>query len=290
MAESSLEKVKRLREITGVGFKDCKSAIDECDGDIDKSIEFLRKKGISKATKKMERVAADGLVLVEQKDNNLSILEVNCETDFVAKNNDFVHFVSELSKLNFNNFGQLDKLNNAKMINNITVKDNLVNLIAKMGEKITIRRTDYLDGKNSKNFFYIHSPSSKNTGKLAVLLSLEFPDLTTDLLKTFGHHLCMHIAAMNPISIDLDDLNNDILSKEKEIIKEELLNSGKDEKIIEKISKGKIKKFIDENTLLNQTWIMDPDKKVKDIMFEISKEKKLKVQNFIRFKVGEGIN
>ena len=147
-----LDNIKKLREMTGVGFKDCKVALDETNGDLDKSIEFLRKKGIAKASKKMSRTASEGLALVKESDGKVSIIEINSETDFVAKNKDFINFCKELSELNFQSKSDLDKLNKTKMSNGILVKDNLVNLIAKIGEKITIRRANFFDNSNGSNF------------------------------------------------------------------------------------------------------------------------------------------
>ena len=155
--DNTLEKVKKLRELTGVGFKDCKNAIDENNGDIEKSIDFLRKKGIAKANKKMERVAADGLVCISEKENNFSIIEINSETDFVAKNNEFIKFVEEVSELALVNLGKMDKILNSKMKNQKAVKNNIVSLISKIGEKITIRRSDYVDSEKLLNFSYTHA-------------------------------------------------------------------------------------------------------------------------------------
>ena len=156
-----LENIKKLREMTGVGFKDCKLALDESKGDIDKSVEYLRKKGIAKASKKMSRTASEGLALVKENQGKISIIEINSETDFVAKNENFISFCKELSELNFILKGNLEKLNNSKMKNNILVKDNLVNLIAKIGEKITIRRSFFFDNNIGVNFFYVHSALEK---------------------------------------------------------------------------------------------------------------------------------
>ena len=164
-----LENIKKLREMTGVGFKDCKIALDETNGDLEKSVEFLRKKGIAKASKKMSRTAAEGLALVKEQDGQISIIEINSETDFVAKNKDFINFCKELSDLNFISKGDLNRLNESKMENNILVKDNLVNLIAKIGEKITIRRTNYFDNLVGSNYFYVHSSVEKNIGKIMML-------------------------------------------------------------------------------------------------------------------------
>ncbi len=283
-----LEKVKTLRELTGVGFKDCKNAIDENNGDIEKSIEYLRKKGIAKANKKMERIAADGLISISEKENKFSIIEINSETDFVAKNDEFIKFVEEISNISLLNSGEMDKILNSQMNNKKKVKDNLVSLIAKIGEKITIRRSNFIDSKNSLNFSYIHTPVKKNLGKIGVILSLE-SSIKKEQLLQFGKQLTMHIAASSPLSVDKDNLDPKIIEKEKEIVSEELKNSGKDDKIIDKIAMGKLNKFISDNTLLNQEWIMEPKKKVKDIIKEIAGKEKISIKKFIRYKVGEGI-
>ena len=284
--KQTLENIKKLREITGVGFKDCKLAIDENNGDIDKSIEYLRKKGIAKASKKMGRVAADGLVMVFEKENEVSAIEVNSETDFVAKNKDFISFCKELSELNFQNKSNLEKLKHSKMKNQKTVDENLITLIAKIGEKITIRRAKYFDN-NGINFSYVHNSVEKNIGKVVSIVQL---NKNNNNLKDLGTKLAMHIAAQAPIAIDEKGINKEILDKELEIIKEELKNSGKKSEMIEKISKGKIKKFISENTLLDQIWIMDTKKKVSQIIKEYSDGSEIKVLDFVRYKVGEGID
>ena len=206
-----LDNIKKLREITGVGFSDCKLAITETNGDIEKSIEYLRKKGIAKASKKMSRVAADGLILVNEKDGNISIIEINSETDFVAKNKDFISFCKEISNINFINKADLDKLNKSKMNNDKTVEENLITLISKIGEKITIRRSKYFNN-NGKNFFYVHNSSEKNIGKVISIVKLS-SDNNQNLDKV-GNKLAMHIAAQAPIAINDDGINKDILKKE----------------------------------------------------------------------------
>ncbi len=286
--DNSLDKVKQLREITGVGFKDCKNAIDETQGDVDKAIELLRKKGIAKANKRMTKVAAEGLVCIFEKDNNFSMIEINSETDFVAKNSQFINFSEELSEIALEKSGKLEDVINSLMKNKKQVKENLVDLISKIGEKITIRRSAFINKNKSINFSYVHSSLKKNVGKLGVLLSIETTKSKQDISE-FGKQLAMHIAASSPISIDESGLDKSILNKEKEIITEELKNSGKDIKIIDKIASGKLKKFISDNTLLNQEWIMEPKKKVKDIIKEVAGKDKLIVKNFIRYKVGEGV-
>ena len=218
-----LDNIKKLRELTGVGFKDCKLALDETGGDVEKSIEFLRKKGIAKASKKMSRTASEGLVLVNEIKGEISLIEVNSETDFVAKNEDFIKFCKELSDLNFLVKGNLNDLNNMKMKNKITVKDNLVNLIAKIGEKITIRRSQFFDNKIGKNFFYVHSSLEKNIGKIISIVKI---DGVNENNKDIGAKIAMHIAASNPLAIDKNEIDKKIVDKELEIIKEEIKNSG----------------------------------------------------------------
>ena len=282
-----LENIKKLREMTGVGFKDCKLALDETKGDIDKSVEYLRKKGIAKASKKMSRTASEGLVLVKEEQGKISIIEINSETDFVAKNENFISFCKELSELNFILKGNLEKLNDSKMKNNILVKDNLVNLIAKIGEKITIRRSFFFDNDKGINFFYVHSALEKNIGKIVSIVKLD--NIIKGKNDEIGSKIAMHIAASNPLAIDSKGIDKNIIDKELEIIKAEISNSGKPPEMAEKISKGKISKFLNDNSLLTQIWIMDPKKKVSDILKENSFEKEIKVLNFIRYKVGEGV-
>ena len=282
-----LDNIKKLREMTGVGFKDCKIALDETNGDIEKSVEFLRKKGIAKASKKMSRTASEGLALVKEIDGQISIIEINSETDFVAKNQDFINFCKELSDINFSSKGNLEILQETKMANDIPVKDNLVNLIAKIGEKITIRRTNFFNNTSGTNYFYVHSAIEKNIGKIISVVKLD--GIIKGKNDEIGLKLAMHIAASNPLAIDKDGINKSIVNKELEIIKAEITNSGKPAEMAEKISKGKISKFLNDNSLLNQLWIMDPKKKVSDILKENSSDKEIKILQFIKYKVGEGV-
>jgi len=275
-----LESVKKLREITGVGFKDCKLAIDETGGDLDKAVEFLRKKGIAKASNKMSRTASEGLCLVEEKNGEVSLLEINSETDFVAKNNEFISFCKEVSEINFKNKADLFKINKSIMKNNLAVETNLIDLIAKIGEKITIRRAIFFDSENGENSHYIHGTIEPKIGKIVSIVKT-----SKDKNKEIGKKIAMHISAMSPMSLEEKDLDKKMINKEMEIIKAELSNSGKQPEIVEKISNGKIKKFISDNTLVNQIWIMDPKKKVSDIL----KENDIKILDFIRYKVGEGV-
>ena len=235
----------------------------------------------------MSRTAAEGLALVKEQDGQISIIEINSETDFVAKNKDFINFCKELSDLNFISKGDLNRLNESKMENNILVKDNLVNLIAKIGEKITIRRTNYFDNLVGSNYFYVHSSVEKNIGKIISIVKLS--GLTKGKNDEIGTKVAMHIAASNPLAIDKEGIEKSVVEKELEIIKAEITNSGKPAEVAEKISKGKISKFLNDNSLLNQVWIMDPKKKVSDILKENSSDKKIEVVDFIKYKVGEGV-
>ncbi len=282
-----LVNIKKLREITGVGFNDCKMALDETEGDIEKSIEFLRKKGIAKASKKMSRTASEGLALVKINEGQISLIEINSETDFVAKNQDFVNFCKELLEISFVTKGDLKKLNETKMANGILVKDNLVNLIAKIGEKITLRRANFFDNLNGTNFSYVHSAIEKGIGKIISVVKID--GISKGKNEDIGNKIAMHIAASNPLAVDKDSIDKTIVDKELEIIKAEITNSGKPIEMAEKISKGKITKFLNDNSLLNQLWIMDPKKKVSDILKENSIDKPLKILNFVRYKVGEGV-
>ena len=283
---SDIEKVKKLREATGAGFKDCNQAIKESKGDLDKAIEILRVKGISKASKKMSRDAKEGVIAVSGDDKKISLMEVNCETDFVAKNEDFVSFVKELSDLNNNVNSNTEDLKKSKMSNGQSVDENLIALIAKIGEKITIRRAEYFDKSNGTNFFYVHSAIEKGIGKIISIVKLDRAFKEND---DIGTKIAMHIAALNPLAIDKDGIDKKLVDKELEIIKAEITNSGKPADMAEKISKGKISKFLNDNSLLNQIWIMDPKKKVSDVLKEKSPEQPLKVLNFVRYKVGEGV-
>ena len=282
---SNLEKIKQLRQSTGAGFKDCSAAIEESKGDLEKAAEILRIKGISKATKKMSRVAKEGVVAVSGDEYKISIIEVNCETDFVAKNEDFINFVKEISEINNLINSNIDNLKKTKMKNSKTVEENLVSLIAKIGEKITIGRAKTFNHSGSKNFNYLHTVVKDNLSKLAVVVCLETED-DSDILKTFGKHLSMHIAASNPLALEGESINKDLLDKEITLISEELKNTGKPEDIVKKISIGKINKFKEDNGLLTQPWVMEPKKKVKDILKEIS-IKDLKIKDFYRLKIGE---
>ena len=282
---SDIEKVKKLREATGAGFKDCNLAIKESGGDLDKAVEILRVKGISKASKKMSRDAKEGVVAISGDEKKTSIIEVNCETDFVAKNESFVNFVKELSELNNEKNSNIDELKNSKMTNGQSVEENLISLVAKIGEKITIGKTKTIENKGTINNHYLHTVVKDNISKLAVIVSLETGD-NSDTVKNFGKQLSMHIAASNPLALSSDMIEQSVIDKEQELVTEELKNSGKPDDIAKKISLGKMNKFKEENSLLTQAWVMEPKKKVQDIIKELSISD-LKIKEFYRIKIGE---
>ncbi len=282
---SDIENIKKLRQSTGAGFKDCNAALKESSGNLEKAAEILRVKGIAKASKKMSRDAKEGVIVVSGDSKKTSLIEVNCETDFVAKNDDFINFVKELSEINNQCSSDKDQLNKSAMANGKTVEENLVSLIAKIGEKITIGKTSTIENSNSQNFIYQHSVIKDNVSKLGVVVSIETSE-DSDQIKSFGKQLSMHIAASNPIALNSHEIKEDVIQKEQELIAEELKNSGKPEEIAKKISLGKINKFKEENSLMTQDWVMEPKKKVKDILTEINIPN-LKIKEFTRIKIGE---
>ena len=281
---SDLEKVKELRKATGAGFKDCNNALKEVSGDLEKAVEILRVKGISKASKKMSRDAKEGLVAISGNEKKISIIEVNCETDFVAKNDDFISFVSEVSELNHNVSSSSDNLKVSKMKNGKKVDENLVELISKIGEKITLGKTKTFLYENTINFFYLHSVVKDNLAKLGVILSIKVNNKDKKV-EEFCKQLSMHIAALNPLALRPEDIDINLIEKEKELITEELKESGKQENIITKISEGKLKKFQEDNSLITQEWVMEPKKKVSEIINSF-KDQDLEVIDFYRIKIG----
>ena len=282
---NEVEKIKKLRQSTGAGFKDCNTALKESNGDLDKAAEILRVKGIAKASKKMSRDAKEGVIVVSGDIKKTSLIEINCETDFVAKNDDFIKFVKELSEINNTCSSNLEKLNKKEMSNGKSVEDNFVSLIAKIGEKITVGKLKTIENPNTQNFIYQHSIIKDNVSKLGVVVSLETNE-KSEKINLFGKQLSMHIAALNPLALNSEEIKNEVIEKEQELIAEELKNSGETQEIAKKISVGKLNKFKEDNSLMTQNWVMDPKKKVKDILEEL-KIPSLKIKEFIRLKIGE---
>ncbi len=284
---STLEKVKELREITGAGMQDCKTALSENNNDIEQAVDFLRKKGILKAAKKSSRDAAEGLVVTFISNKIGILLEINSETDFVAKNKEFINFCEEVAKksLEANTTEDLKKL---EINHNETVEQAITKLISKIGENIKIRKFEKIicDGFIAR---YLHNKASDSTGKIGVLLSYNTDN--EKIAKELAMNICMHIAALNPMSIDEKGIDNNFIENEKKIIIEQLKDDKKPPDILKKIIDGKISKIISENSLLKQKWVIDPDVNVEKAIDNFSKSHNIqfKITNFKRLKVGEGI-
>tara|TARA_B100001287_G_scaffold258192_1_gene244398 strand:- start:909 stop:1811 length:903 start_codon:yes stop_codon:yes gene_type:complete len=283
---SVLEKVKELRDVTGAGMQDCKNALKENDNNIEKSIEYLRKKGVLKAAKKSSRDAAEGLIIIGEDKNTLNLTEINSETDFVAKNKEFINFCKKISEIS-PKADNLEDLNNIK-IDGVTVKDLIVSLVSKIGENIKLRRFKKILKENSRSAFYVHNKVNDKSGKIISLIKYVSKN---DESKQLATNVCMHIAAMSPMALNEDNLESDFINKEKKIIEEQIDRNGKKPEILEKIIKGKLNKVIYDNTLINQKWVIDQELTVNQAIEKYNKESNdnFEILDFLKFKVGEGI-
>ena len=293
MNKVSTSDIKKLRDLTGAGFLDCKKALDDSNSDIDKAIEFLRKKGISTAQKKSDRTASEGLIAISTNELNkeASIIELNSETDFVARNDDFQFFASNLSKINLDQKGNLVKVMESKYNNTKDkVSDALTNLISKIGENLTIRRVDYINSIDGFVGTYVHNVEKDNMGKIGVLVSIK-TDIEYSKVSDFLKNICMHITAANPISLTSSGIDQEIINKEKEFQIEEIKKSGKDESIQEKMLEGKMNKYFNEVVLLEQNFVVDNSIKINQFIEKTSKDLdgSIEIKKFVRYKVGEGI-
>ena len=286
MSQVTASLVKELREKTGVGMMDCKTALKENNGDIEASIDWLRTKGIAKAAKKEGRIASEGLIAVEKIDNVASIIEVNSETDFVARNEDFQNIVKKLSILSTKSNNLEELLEKQLDEKDIKVKDYITEMIASIGENINLRRIDQISVTKGVIASYIHNQVVEGMGKIGVLVGLE-SEADKNQLEDLGKKLAMHIAATNPISINIEDIPTDVLEREKNILEEEARASGKPEEIIEKMTEGKLKKYYQESVLLEQIFVVDGESKISDILNSL--DKPVKIKEFIRMGLGEGI-
>ncbi|MEC7885576.1 MAG: translation elongation factor Ts [Pseudomonadota bacterium] len=269
--------VKELRDRTGAGMMDCKKALKECNGDIDSAIDMMRKAGQAKADKKSSRVAAEGVIdfLADKEKNNACLVEVNCETDFVAKDENFLNFVSKVSSLSLSNFtGNIDEFVNQKINDGKSLEELRLELVSKVGENVQIRRIKVIEGNNGHIGSYLHGK------KIGVVICLS--DKNEDLAKD----IAMHIAAMKPIAIQEKDISKDIIDKERDIYLAQASESGKPKEIIEKMVDGKLKKFLNEVTLLSQQFVKDPDTSIGALLEKSNCE----VLDFFRYEVGEGID
>ncbi len=286
MSDITANLVKELREKTGVGMMDCKTALLENNGDIESSIDWLRTKGIAKAAKKEGRVASEGLISIKKDESVAAIIEINSETDFVARNEDFQEVVKILSQLAISS-NDLDDLLTKKLSNkDVLVKDYLTEMIASIGENINLRRMKKIINDNGVISSYIHNQVVDGMGKIGVLVSLE-SDCDKSQLSDLGKKIAMHIAATNPISINIDGIPKETLDREKKILIEEAKDSGKPEDIIEKMTEGRLKKFYQESVLLEQTFVVDGESKIEEILNSL--EKPVVITEFIRMGLGEGI-
>lgn len=286
MSDITANLVKELREKTGVGMMDCKTALLENNGDIESSIDWLRTKGIAKAAKKEGRVASEGLISIKKDESVAAIIEINSETDFVARNEDFQEVVKILNQLAISS-NDLDDLLTKKLSNkDVLVKDYLTEMIASIGENINLRRMKRIINDNGVISSYIHNQVVDGMGKIGVLVSLE-SDCDKSQLSDLGKKIAMHIAATNPISINIDGIPKETLDREKKILIEEAKDSGKPEDIIEKMTEGRLKKFYQESVLLEQTFVVDGESKIEEILNSL--EKPVVITEFIRMGLGEGI-
>ena len=284
-----MDNIKSLRESTGAGFLDCKKALQENNNEIEKSIDFLRKKGLAKAVKKSSREAKEGAVGVFMNDKVAAILEINTETDFAAKNEIFLDFVDEIGRyaLNVNdslNFTLEDFLNQSK--GGKKISEYFSDIIAKIGENIVLRRLSFVSKDSNSEFYsYTHNAYKTNIGKICVLLKAEVKN-NDEEIKQFGKNLCMHIAASKPLALDVDKLNLSLIEKERDVQLATIKSSGKPENIIEKILEGKMKKYFSEITLLNQPYIFDTDKDVRKVVLDFSSNNIFNIMNYELFVLG----
>ncbi|XVN42997.1 MAG: translation elongation factor Ts [Candidatus Rickettsia vulgarisii] len=282
--------IKNLREKTGAGMMDCKKALVENNGDFDKAVDWLRAKGLAAASKKSGRVAAEGLTSVNVKDNTGVVVEVNSETDFVAKNIQFQQLVREITDLALTN-NDLESLKTAKTKSGKNVEEEILNNVATIGENMSLRRVDSITVSEGIVASYVHNMVADNLGKIAVIIGLESKATDKEKLLKLGHQLAMHIAANNPQSIDAASLDQAIVEREKNVFTEQSRASGKPDNIIEKMVEGRIRKFLAEVVLLEQNFLFDDKLTISQVLQNAEKElgASIKITKFVRFELGEGI-
>lgn len=291
MADITAAMVKELRESTGAGMLDCKKALVEANGNMDVAVDWLRKKGLASAAKKSGRIAAEGLVAIVVKGNKGAAVEVNSETDFVAKNDIFQAYVADAVEAALNCNGDVEALKNTMDATcGKTFGERLTDMVARIGENMNLRRTKVITVDNGLICSYVHNVARDNLGKIGVLVALESA-ADKAKLADLGKHIAMHIAASAPIAIDIDGVDAAAVEHEKEIFREQAAASGKPANIIEKMVEGRIRKFYDEVVLNEQSYIIDPDKKIKDVVAECAKEcgADIKISDYIFFKLGDGL-
>lgn len=295
MTNITASMVNDLRKKTGAGMMDCKKALKETNGDIDAAVDFLRKKGIAKAEKKSGRTAADGLIAVASNGSCAAVVEINSETDFVARNEHFQAFCSQLADLVVNHdtaaaVEDVATLNNQDMAGK-SVKDTLTDLVAKIGENMSIRRATRLDVTQGAVASYVHNAAAEGLGKIGVLVGLESPSDNTERLNAVGRQIAMHIAATRPQSLAIEDLDQTLVARERDVLVEQARASGKPEEIIEKMVDGRLRKYYEEVVLLEQVFVVDGERRVKQVIEDLAKElgQPVKMTAFTRMELGEGI-
>ncbi len=291
MTNISAGMVKELRDMTGAGMMDCKKALAETSGDIEASIDLLRKKGLAKAAKKSGRTAAEGLVGAATKEGVGALVEVNSETDFVARNTEFQEFAKDCSVLALESDGDLDKLLAASLASGVTVAETLSNLVAKIGENMTVRRTTALSVSPGIVSSYVHNSVAPGLGKIGVLIALR-STADADKLAVLGKQLAMHVAATSPLALDVSSLDQDVVARERAIFADQARQSGKPENVVEKMIEGRLRKFYEESVLLSQTFVVDGETRVEKVLENAAKEfgAAVEIAGYVRFAVGEGID
>ena len=286
MSNISASLVKELRDKTGAGMMDCKNALNENNGDIESSIDWLRTKGLAKAAKKSGRVASEGLIAVSSSDDFSAIIEVNSETDFVARNDTFQNVASTISSLGLMS-SSIDELKEQNIDEkDINVESYITEMISSIGENINLRRMTRFDSSNSNVSTYIHGQVNEGLGKIGVMVNLK-SDAEKEALSELGKKIAMHIAATNPLSVSIEDIPSDVLERERNILIEEARESGKPEDIIEKMIDGRLKKFYQESVLLEQTYVIDGESKVSSVLQSLGSP--VEIIEFVRYELGEGI-
>jgi elongation factor Ts len=290
MSNITASMVKDLRDKTGAGMMDCKTALGETKGDMEAAIDWLRKKGISKAAKKAGRVAAEGLIGVAVGGDAGALVEVNSETDFVARNDEFKDFVKRAAELALEEAGDVEKLLAKPMSGGVTVKETLSEMVAKIGENMSVRRTIALAVNPGVVAAYVHNASSPELGKIGVLVALK-STADKDKLMALGKQLAMHVAAAAPLALTPAHISKDVLDRERAIHAEVARQSGKPENVIEKMIEGRMRKFYEESVLLSQTFVIDGETKIDKVIEKASKDlgAPVEIAGFVRFQVGEGI-
>lgn len=291
MSEISALKVKELREKTGAGMMDCKKALAEVGGDFEQAVDWLRKKGLAAAAKKAGRVAAEGLVGAVAHGHEGAVVEINSETDFVARNEHFQAFVKQACDVAVACRGNIGALAEAAMPSGGSVAHNLTELIAKIGENMTLRRTAYLSVSEGVVASYVHNAAVPGLGRMGVLVALESSSANKSELNDLGRKIAMHVAASAPVALSVEDVDQALLDRERTILVDQAKASGRPQDIIDKMVEGRLRKYYEEVVLLEQSFVMNPELKVKDVVMEASKAHgaHVRLTGFVRYALGEGI-